>query len=179
MPIVPESKNWTWVLETACPECGFDGASYRAAEAAADIEANAQMWQELLAHPQATVRPDDHTWSALEYGCHVRDVYRLYLHRLRLMLAEDEPHFANWDQDATAVADRYGEQEPVVVAAELLSAARALAAGFAAVTDAQWGRTGIRSDGAMFTIDTFTRYMVHDPVHHVHDVEQGYAALTA
>jgi len=28
-----------------------------------------------------------------------------------------------------------------------------------------------------FTIDTFTRHFVHDPVHHVWDVEQGFAAL--
>ncbi len=29
----------------------------------------------------------------------------------------------------------------------------------------------------MFTVETFGRYLVHDPVHHVWDVEQGYATL--
>ena len=24
MTIVPDDKNWTWVLERECPECGFD-----------------------------------------------------------------------------------------------------------------------------------------------------------
>ncbi|MEQ1699752.1 MAG: DinB family protein [Ilumatobacteraceae bacterium] len=179
MPIVPDDKNWTWVLETACPECGFDGASYVATDAPADIEANAVRWRELLAHPQAAVRPNDHTWSALEYGCHVRDVFRLYLFRLDLMLGEDGPHFPNWDQDETAIAERYAEQDPAEVAAELEAAADLLAARFATVAGAQWERTGFRSDGAAFTIDSFTRYMVHDPLHHVHDAEQGYAALTA
>ncbi|PVY29285.1 hypothetical protein C7458_10631 [Williamsia muralis] len=24
MAIVPDTKNWTWVLERPCPDCGFD-----------------------------------------------------------------------------------------------------------------------------------------------------------
>ena len=34
----------------------------------------------------------------------------------------------------------------------------------------QWQRTGSRSDGATFTVDTFARYHLHDLVHHAHDV---------
>ena len=37
----------------------------------------------------------------------------------------------------------------------------------------QWGRTGYRSDGAAFTVDSFTRHLVHNPVHHVWDAELG------
>ena len=37
--------------------------------------------------------------------------------------SEDDPRFANWDQDVTAVEDGYGEQEPATVAAELVEAA--------------------------------------------------------
>ncbi|MEN9644131.1 MAG: hypothetical protein RL238_800 [Actinomycetota bacterium] len=177
MPIVPDDKNWTWVLERACPQCGFEGEHFAVADAPATIDANAIEWARLLAHPKVRERPNDHTWSALEYACHTRDVYRLYLYRLDLMRNEDGPHFANWDQDVTAVEDRYDEQDPVEVAGELAVAADLLARAFASVGDDEWGRTGYRSDGVAFTIDTFTRYMVHDPVHHVWDVQQGYAAL--
>ena len=52
----------------------------------------------------------------LEYGAHVRDVHRKMAERLELMLTEDAPTFPNWDQDATAVEDRYGEQDPATVA---------------------------------------------------------------
>ena len=79
--------------------------------------------------------------------------------------------------DYNAVADQYGEQDPVVVAGELAVAADLLARAFATVRPDEWGRTGFRSDGAAFTIESFTRYMVHDPVHHVRDVRVGYAAL--
>jgi len=110
------------------------------------------------------------TWSPAEYGCHVRDVFRLFDQRLELMLSADDPLFPNWDQDDTAVADRYGEQDPAEVAAALEQAARVIAASFAAVTGSQWQRTGRRSDGARFTVETFARYFVHDPVHHLYDV---------
>ena len=177
MPIVPDDKNWTWVLERPCPDCGFVAEAFDPAEAPAAIRANAARWQELLTHPRVAARPNDHTWSSLEYACHVRDVYRLYLYRLGLMLDQNGPHFPNWDQDVTAVEDRYDLQDPAVVAEELAAAAAELAAAYAAVRPDQLGRTGYRSDGAAFTIDSFTRYMVHDPVHHVWDAEQGYAAL--
>ena len=42
-------------------------------------------------------------WSTLEYGCHIRDVHRIFNDRVRLMLDEDEPLFPNWDQDETAI----------------------------------------------------------------------------
>ena len=55
----------------------------------------------------------------LEYGCHLRDVGRIFGERLELMLDEDEPQFANWDQDETAAVDRYDLQDPAAVAVEL------------------------------------------------------------
>jgi hypothetical protein len=99
----------------------------------------------------------------------------LYDERLRLMLEDDDPLFANWDQDETAVAERYGEQDPVVVAGELTAAGEQIAASFATVTGDQWSRPGRRSDGAVFTVRSFAQYFIHDPLHHLHDVG-GYAA---
>ena len=118
-------------------------------------------------------RPRPDVWSPLEYGCHVRDVFRLFDQRLGLMLDEDDPLFANWDQDETAVAERYGEQDPAVVAGELAQAAEAIAGSFAAVAGDQWERRGRRSDGAVFTVRTFAQYFVHDPVHHLYDVSRA------
>jgi hypothetical protein len=100
----------------------------------------------------------------------VRDVFRKFDGRLVLMLTQDGPLFPNWDQDATAVADRYAEQDPAAVSAELLAAAAVLADRFDGVSGDQWQRTGSRTDGAQFTVETFARYFIHDPVHHLYDV---------
>jgi hypothetical protein len=171
MAITPDTKNWTWVLEKPCPECGFDASTFEATDVADMIRANAASWPAVLERADVRERPDDSTWSKLEYAAHVRDVFRIYLYRLGLMLAEDDPLFLNWDQDATAVEERYNEQSPEVVSAELVADAAALADAFDTVAD--WGRPGRRSDGVAFTIETFAKYFIHDPIHHLWDVTKA------
>jgi hypothetical protein len=168
--IPPDDKDWTWVLRESCPECWFDASNLDPATVGGHTRAMLATWQAVLARPDAAVRRTPGLWSDLEYGCHVRDVFRLFLVRLDLMLAEEGPRFANWDQDETAVAERYDLQDPAVVADELVSAGAALADAFDAVEADQWERTGLRSDGALFTVATFAQYFLHDPVHHLHDV---------
>jgi hypothetical protein len=171
MTIIPDTKDWTWVLRRPCPECGFDTQSFPREAVPEMIMMNAAAWQDLLTGPGETgTRPAPGTWSALEYGCHVRDVFRLFDERLDMMLAADDPLFPNWDQDETAVADRYQEQDPAKVAAELGQSAQVIANRFQGVTGDQWQRTGRRGDGASFTVETFARYFSHDPVHHLYDV---------
>ena len=176
-PIDPDDKNWTWVLDRPCPECGFIASDHPRESIGAGLDDLAPVYGALLADARVRTRPQPHVWSALEYGCHVRDVYRLYRYRLHLMLDQDAPAFPNWDQDETAVADRYDLQDPEVVRAELAEASDALARSFDAVGDDQWARTGHRSDGVVFTVATFAVYFLHDPIHHLWDIEQGYRTL--
>lgn len=179
MPIEPDTKDWTWVLDRTCPECGFDADSVALDQVGGMVRENAAAWEQILARPrdELTTRPSDDRWSALEYACHVRDVFRLYDQRLALMLTEDDPDFANWDQDVAAVTDRYNEQDPELVAAAITEAAGPLADRFDSVGGDAWQRTGNRSDGVTFTVETFARYFIHDPVHHLVDVDDGFAVL--
>ena len=172
MTIVPDAKDWTWVLRRPCPECGLDTRSFAREDVPVLIRANAAAWREPLAAPDAVRRPQPGKWSALEYGCHVRDVLKLYDYRLSLMLTENDPLYPNWDQDETAIADRYDTQDPATVTDELVAAAEAIAARFGTVTGPQWERPGRRSDGTVFTVETFARYLVHDLVHHLYDVTE-------
>ncbi len=171
MPITPETKDWTWVLEAPCPECGYDASAVALAALSHRIHLNAAAWAGVLAdRSDVRDRPDDSTWSPLEYACHVRDVHMIFDQRVQMMLDTDDPAFPNWDQDATAVDDRYGEQDPMDVAEQLRSAAATVAARYGAVEGAAWDRTGRRSDGAVFTIASLARYHLHDVEHHIHDV---------
>ncbi|MES2169799.1 MAG: DinB family protein [Actinomycetota bacterium] len=176
MPIVPDTKNWTWVLEAPCPQCGFDASSFAATDVPAMIRANAAAWPAVLQRAGVAVRPDDSTWSALEYACHVRDVFRIFDTRVHLMLDEHDPSFANWDQDVTAVEERYSEQDPAVVSGELQSAALTIADLFGTIQGDRWHRKGFRGDGAEFTVESIAKYFIHDPVHHLWDVthDQGH-----
>ena len=172
MTIIPDTKNWTWVIERPCPECGFDASACAETDVAAILRENAAAWPTVLRKPDVRVRPNESTWSPLEYSAHVRDVMRLHLERLTLMLGTDNPLYPNWDQDATALDDRYNEQDPAVVSREITEAATALADALDRVTGAEWQRPGRRSDGVSFTVATFARYFIHDPVHHLWDVSR-------
>ena len=92
------------------------------------------------------------------------------LARLNLMLVLDDPDFANWDQDITAESQHYRDQDPDEVADELVAAGDAMATALALVRDEQLGRSGRRSNGSRFTVETLAQYFLHDLVHHAHDV---------
>lgn len=168
--IPPDTKDWTWVLHVPCPECGFDATQVGVADVPRLVRENATGWRQVLIRDGVHERPAPEVWAPVEYACHVRDVFRLFDRRLRLMLDEDDPLFDNWDQDATAVEQRYDLANPVIVTGELTGAAEWIAASFETVPDDAWGRTGRRSDGAVFTVESFARYFIHDPIHHLHDV---------
>ena len=168
--IEPDEKDWTWVLRRPCHECGFDAAMVPGRQVAARLRANAVSWSTVLHRAGVRARPEPQVWSPLEYACHVRDVCRVFESRVNLMRLQVAPAFENWDQDATAVADAYGAQDPSAVSIELSAAAEAAATAFDAVTDGDWQRTGRRSNGSVFTIETLGQYLIHDLAHHLHDV---------
>ena len=170
MAIDPDTKDWTWVLDRACTECGFDAPGLTRERVPDALRDNATLWEVVLGTDDAAVRPSPHVWSPLEYACHVRDVNRLFAQRVRLVLGEDNPTFANWDQDRTAVDDDYGSQDPAEVAGAVVAAADEVAGVYEGVAGDQWERTGTRSNGDPFTVDTLARYHLHDVVHHAHDV---------
>jgi hypothetical protein len=141
-------------------------------EVADRIRSDAADWLHRLGRPDVAQRRKPAVWSTLEYGCHVRDVHRIFNHRVRLMLDEDEPTFPNWDQDATAVADDYPSQHPATVATELFDAANTVADTYTHVPPDAWSRRGLRSNGSEFTVASLAIYHLHDIVHHAHDVDE-------
>ncbi|GAB2510937.1 DinB family protein [Nocardia heshunensis] len=190
MPIVPDAKDWTWVLERTCAECGFVPEDTVFEAVPGVTRDSAARLAVALQRPDAAQRPDDSTWSTLEYAAHVRDVCRIFTHRLDIARAGGArpgpviaaydttvtvgdngiPMFANWDQDATALAADYSAAETAVVAVELADAAETAARAFEAVPVAERDKAALRSNGSAFTIDSMARYFLHDLVHHVHDV---------
>jgi hypothetical protein len=171
MPIVPDEKDWTWVLTRPCPECSFDASTATPATVARTVQNMLPRWRAVLRRPDVAERPDEGTWSALEYACHVRDVFSLFDQRLNLMLDSDDARFQNWDQDQTAVEKDYANADPAVVSAELTAEGQQVAESFAGVREAEWRRKGLRSNGSEFTVLTLAQYFLHDVVHHLHDVD--------
>ena len=177
----PDTKDWTWTLQRGCPQCGLSAGEIDVAEIATRAFVAAEEWVQILrSSPAVTARPQPHIWSPLEYGAHVRDVFRIFDARLHLMLTADDPTFDNWDQDQTAISERYSEQDPEVVADQLEAAAQTMVDRIRALRADQLGRTGRRSNGSEFTVVTLLQYFLHDVVHHLWDVtgqQDGAASL--
>jgi S-DNA-T family DNA segregation ATPase FtsK/SpoIIIE len=159
-----------------CDECGFDYASVPAGQVPSRLRAFGPAYATALARvPDVRRRPAAQTWSALEYACHVRDVFRIQLLRLELALREDEPTFASMGRDELAVSSRYNSQEPKLVLAGLAGAADALAAVFGELGAAQLDRVGAYPWGAATVVRSMRwlgQHTVHEGVHHLLDIER-------
>jgi hypothetical protein len=167
----PDTKDWTWTLTRRCEQCGLSAGDLSPDEIGSRVFIAAEEWVQILnSSPAVAERPRSDVWSPLEYGAHVRDVLRLFQARLDLMLAEDDPTFDNWDQDQAAIDERYREQDPEVVAAELEALAQSFVDKINRLTPEQLTRTGRRSNGSEFTVTTLLQYFLHDVVHHLWDV---------
>ncbi|MEO7068925.1 MAG: DinB family protein [Nostocoides sp.] len=168
--ITPDDKDWTWTLQRACPDCGFAGSDVPGEQVVAQIGELTAPWADVLARVDVRERPRPGVWSPLEYGAHVRDVCLLFRERLALMLDDDAPQFANWDQDVAAVQGGYAVQDPTTIAIQLASAASGWGEAYAGVSADQWSRPGLRSNGSTFTVLTLGQYGLHDLAHHLWDV---------
>lgn len=168
--VLSDDKDWTWVLERPCPDCGFDAGAMPLHRTRELLTGAASSLLEALRLPGSRTRPQPNTWSALEYACHVRDTCDIFRDRIVLVVERDGPTFPDWDQDATAVKLRYDQQDPTAVGSELQQALDALLTQIDAIPPDAWDRPALRSNGSRFTLASLVQYLVHDPVHHAHDV---------
>ncbi len=170
-PVLPDDRDWTFVITEGCVECGFRPFDHKIT--GDRLRATIPVWHNVLASPNASTRPSRSIWSAVEYGCHVRDVACLFRERLHLMLSQNNPEFDNWNQDKAAIQNDYFHQDPTLVIVELENEFNETANAFDYVRADQWRRPGRRSNGSVFTVATFAVYFIHDIEHHVYDVSHG------
>jgi hypothetical protein len=167
----PDDKDWTWVLQRRCDQCALEASTVPREQLGERFFLAAEEWVQILReNPGVEVRPAPGVWSPLEYGVHVRDVLAMASARLTLLLTQDDPVFADWDQNEAAVTGRYGEQDPELVAEDLETAAQRLVSQIAEIEAGAWDRPGRRSNGSVFTVSTLLQYVLHDVVHHLWDV---------
>jgi hypothetical protein len=159
-----------------CDECGFRFDSIPREQLAQTIRSFGPAYADLLTKPDKTLRahPIDGVWSALEYACHMRDVLRTQRARVELALCEEVPEFVPMGRDELPVKDRYNEQDPATVGAELSQAANELADALDALNEASWNRTGIYNwpTKAERTLDWVARNAVHEGKHHIMDIDR-------
>jgi S-DNA-T family DNA segregation ATPase FtsK/SpoIIIE len=160
-----------------CEECGYEydevdrdaipdalralGMRYQAVLTDTDVRM-------LRAHPRAGV------WSALEYCCHVRDVFRVQRERVLLALADDQPAFASMRREERVVEERYNDQSPVAVAPEIVGAAASLSRTLESLDDDGWQRTSVYNwpSKQVRTVEWIGRHTIHEGKHHLQDISR-------
>jgi hypothetical protein len=126
-----------------CDSCSFVYADVAAPAIPTRLAAFGTQYAALLLPPGQSAawfailrtRPEEGVWSALEYACHVRDVFLVQRDRLYTALVEDTPTFTPMYRDQRVTLAHYNAQDPEEVVAQLATAARCQA--FNALDSAQ------------------------------------------
>jgi len=123
---------------------------------------------------QVRQRPEPAVWSALEYACHLRDVLLVQRDRVLLALVVDEPGFVPMYRDERVGLARYNEDDPAVVAAELVMAADLFARLIERLDRAQLDRPAIYHYPVTARVDLgwVARHTLHEAIHHLADVRR-------
>ena len=180
-PFISGTKLFVFVgydtLSESCLECGFVYALGRA-DILAWLRSDATAFLDRFAtfdDIAARTRPAPDVWSPLEYACHVRDVLRVQTARVEQAQRELEPTFTPMRRDERVVEDRYNEQDPEKVAAELRTAADDFIALLEGLDDDGWKRAGIYNypEPALRGINWIAAHTVHELFHHRRDITRA------
>jgi len=172
-----------------CDSCSFVYADVGAPELPARLAAFSTRYATLLLPPGRSAawsgmlrtRHEEGVWSALEYACHVRDVFLVQRDRLYIALVEDTPTFTPMYRDQRVTLARYNAQDPEEVTAQLATAARLLAQAFDALDPAQLQRRCIYNfpaptERSLLWVGQNT---IHEGEHHFRDIETGLVRVSA
>lgn len=179
--VVTDANETVPAVDGVCEECGFDYDGLSDAETIEQVRGFGRKYRAPLSRglpgesldDLVRAHPLDGVWSALEYACHVRDVFEVQRARIELAQAEDTPTFESMDRDGRVVRDAYNTQDPATVADALATNAEALAVTLEGLSDEGWARTGIYHYPDLPTerpVRWITRHTAHEGRHHLLDI---------
>jgi len=159
-----------------CGACGFEYDLDQAPAAGSAIIFAASELATCLSAGGNEVRRrrDPDTWSALEYGCHVRDVLIVQRERVLAARRTDCPSVDPMGRDERVEHDGYAEQDPFDVARQLGDAALLFANDLARLAPAEWDRTLMYNYPALFerSLRWVAVHTVHELRHHLLDIRR-------
>ncbi|HWJ97732.1 MAG TPA: VOC family protein [Acidimicrobiales bacterium] len=177
-------ESWPGIVADGrrCAGCGLVNGELAARAIGAQVRDEVHALGELLAaagDDAVRQRPAPVTWSALEYGVHVRDLLSVFAERIIRTLAEHDPQLGWWDHEA-AIEDGFANESDVsAVVDDLGRNAAKLSEALRLVSDDDWDRPATRRAGERMTIEVQARFALHEVVHHRADAVASLAAAGA
>ena len=108
-------------------------------------------------------------WSAIEYLCHVRDVYATFTIRLHRARTDGRPSRCSRTCGPSGSVCPYPLD---AVLAELAAVVDGFTDEVADTRPGEWGRVVTRLPGEERTALWLVRQALHEGAHHLHDVER-------
>jgi hypothetical protein len=129
----------------------------------------------------AARRVEPAVWSALEYACHVRDVFLVERDRAVLAQVKDRPGLAPMSRDERVSICRYDSQSPADVLDQLAMTSELLALVLEGLTPAGWARelTYNYPGPEVRDLAWVGRHTVHEGTHHLYDIHRVLAGARA
>ncbi len=169
-----------------CPECGIDYGTLHPPFAVNTLKSFPRRYTEALAPASASedneavirTRPAEGVWSAIEYTAHVADLMVTFTDVVRRMHREENPDLSEtfWDENEKAAADKYNEQAKDDVLVRLRDGTATLVDEAGTVEPNSWGRMASFGWGDRDLL-TMLQNAVHEGVHHLQDIESGFAKV--
>lgn len=116
----------------------------------------------------------DGDWNVVFIVCHLRDLEAAYLHRLHMMLQEDNPTFPANNNDAMAIERGYAQADLRTALTEFEALRREFIALLKSLSDDQWERRG---QHPYFGETTILTQAVNNAIHDIDHIEQIARAL--
>ncbi|MGI8415070.1 MAG: DinB family protein [Nakamurella sp.] len=164
----------------SCVDCGLSYSQITIVRAQRVIEEfPAAVRHAVLSLPLQTLRqrPDARAWSALEYVCHLRDVYVTSTIRLHRTRTENQPVLEPMLNDLRARRFRYNERDLAATLDELAAAVVGFCEETTRTHRSDWDRVATRLPGEQRTARWLIRQAMHEGVHHLNDIRMIGAAV--
>lgn len=169
----------------SCDQCGFVYGSIGAADIPDAMRALSIHFGDALLGTDVAglirMRPAPGVWSALEYACHVRDVWLVQRDRAILALVEDRPSYPRMFRDERTYLAGYQREDAVEVAGELVMAANLMAKLFEGLDTHQLARRCIYNypDPTERDVAWLGHHTLHEGIHHLDDLHSVLARVTS
>jgi hypothetical protein len=165
------------VVMDRCAACGFDPDDLRPADMAVAIRSFGRRYRAPFTRAlpgedlDDVVRrsPGEGVWSAIEYGGHVADIFRVFDDRVRCALDGREPDEPVIDWEARVAGASPGLDREAVVD-DIADAADSLATTLDEVTGDEWRLPAVHGKGGRVAVVDLATIAVHEGSHHLLDI---------
>jgi uncharacterized damage-inducible protein DinB len=130
-----------------------------------------------MSREQLTARPVQGRWSTLEVVCHLADSDQAWIHRLKRVIAEDNPLLVGYDESRFAATLNYHDRD-VEDELKLLELSRQeMTRILRGLPSTAYSRTGIHTERGKITLAEMVLIEIDHIAHHLKFVHEKRRAL--